>query len=273
MRETWYFLDSGRRTPAYNMALDEALLNWHRRGEIPPTLRFYTWQPSTLSVGYFQKVKGNIDLDGVSRHRLGLVRRLTGGRAVFHDAELTYSVVVSENHPDMPRTVVEAYRFISRGLLEGFRLLGLNASFAIPDKQLKKETSSAICFDQPSWYELVVDGKKAAGSAQTRQLGIILQHGSIPIDLDEEKLFDLFVYPNEAVKKRVQNRFSSKAVAINRLREQPATLEEVKRAFKAGFEKELNLKLKPYTLTEEQEIEVHQIAEKRYSHDSWTFRR
>lgn len=272
MQETWYFLDSGVAPPAYNMALDEALLHWQSRGLIPPTLRFYTWDPATLSIGHFQKIDGNIDLKGVKKHGYGFVRRLTGGRAVLHENELTYSVVVPEDHPNMPRTVTEAYRVISEGVLQGFRELGIDAYFSVPDEEIGK-TDSAVCFDKPSWYELVVGGRKAAGSAQTRQKGVILQHGAIPLEIDEDKLFDLFVYPNREVREKVQKAFGSKAVAINRLRNEPATLEEVKQAFQTGFEKGLNVTFETFSLSEAQEDEVWQIATERYGHDGWTFSR
>src|SRR5690606_34423677 len=125
------------------------------------------------------------------------------GRAVLHDQELTYSVVVPESHPAMPRSVKEAYSVISKGLLEGYRELGISSEFAIPESSMEK-TDSAVCFDKSSWYELLVDGKKAAGSAQMRKKGIILQHGSIPIEIDSVKLFDLFSYPSREIKHRAR---------------------------------------------------------------------
>lgn len=213
-KETWRFIDSGRRDPAFNMALDEALLFWHSENKIPPTIRFYGWNPPTLSVGYFQNIEKEINLDAVKKHGLGFVRRPTGGRGVLHDQELTYSVIVSEEHPEMPKTVTEAYRVISEGILEGFRELELDAYFAIPrtekEKQSLKNPRSSVCFDAPSWYELVVEGRKVAGSAQTRQKGVILQHGSILLDLDEDKLFDLFIYKNDRLRERMQRNFKQK---------------------------------------------------------------
>lgn len=86
-KETWRFIDSGRRDPAFNMALDEALLFWHSENKIPPTIRFYGWNPPTLSVGYFQNIEKEINLDAVKKHGLGFVRRPTGGRGVLHDQE------------------------------------------------------------------------------------------------------------------------------------------------------------------------------------------
>ncbi|MCA1030709.1 lipoate--protein ligase family protein [Bacillus timonensis] len=276
-KEIWRFVDSGDCSPEYNMALDEALLDWHSEGLFPPTIRFYGWDPATLSIGYFQKVEKEINLEAVKKYELGFVRRPTGGRGVLHDQELTYSVIVSEDHPDMPKTVTEAYRVISEGVLQGFIKLGLDAYFAVPKTEKEKEglknPRSAVCFDAPSWYELVVEGRKVAGSAQTRQKGVILQHGSILLDIDEDKLFDLFLYPSDRVRERMQRNFKNKAVAINALREEPVTIVEAKEAFKEGFESGLNITLEPYTLSEEEDRYVKEIALKRYANDEWTFRR
>jgi len=276
-KEIWNYIDSGFCSPAYNMALDEALLEWHSEGKIAPTVRFYGWAPATLSIGYFQKVEKEIDLEAVKNAGLGFVRRPTGGRGVLHDKELTYSVIVSEDHPDMPSTVTEAYRVISEGILEGFRLLGLDAYFAIPkteeEKQGLKNPRSSVCFDAPSWYELVVEGRKVAGSAQTRQKGVILQHGSILLDLDEDLLFSLFKYPNERVKERLQRNFKNKAVAINEISPKRVTMEEAWEAFRQGFEKGLNITLNPYTLTPEQNEYVEKLAKEKYSSNEWNFRR
>ncbi|WP_017726981.1 lipoate--protein ligase family protein, partial [Halalkalibacterium ligniniphilum] len=218
-----------------------------------------------------------INLDAVKKYGLGFVRRPTGGRGVLHDKELTYSVIVSEAHPEMPATVTEAYRVISQGILEGFREVGLDAYFAVPRSQEEKDAlknpRSAVCFDAPSWYELVVEGRKVAGSAQTRQKGVILQHGSIILDIDEDKLFDLFLYSSDRVRERMQRNFKNKAVAINALRSTPLTIEEARAAFKKGFEKGLNIQLEPYQLSEEEEMEVQRIAKDRYEQEAWNFRK
>lgn len=276
-KEIWRFIDSGRQDPTFNMALDEALLYWHSENKIPPTIRFYGWNPPTLSVGYFQNIEKEINLDAVKKHGLGFVRRPTGGRGVLHDQELTYSVIVSEEHPEMPKTVTEAYRVISEGILEGFRELGLDAYFAIPrtekEKQSLKNPRSSVCFDAPSWYELVVEGRKVAGSAQTRQKGVILQHGSILLDLDEDKLFDLFIYKNDRLRERMQRNFKQKAVAINELAKEKITIEEASNAFKKGFEKGLNIHLEPYELTEEETEFVADLAKTKYAADEWNYRR
>jgi lipoate-protein ligase A len=258
------------------MALDEALMNWVSRGEMKPVVRFYGWSPKTLSIGYFQKLEKEIDIDKVKASHIGLVRRATGGRGVLHDHELTYSVIVPESHPAMPQTVTEAYRVISTGLLEGFKNLGLDAYFAVPrteEQRAKlKDPRSSVCFDAPSWYELVVEGRKIAGSAQTRQKGVILQHGSILQKIDVDELFELFKYKNERLMIKMKQAFHEKAVAINDLTDQEVTIEEMEDAFYEGFQQGLNIELLPYELTDEQLQEVHDISQK-YMSDEWTYRR
>lgn len=277
MKETWRFINSGPCSPAYNMALDEALLNWHSEGKIPPTIRFYTWDPPTLSIGYFQKVEKEINMEKVREYGLGFVRRPTGGRSVLHDKELTYSVIVSEDHPDMPHSVTEAYRVISQGILEGFKAAGLDAYFAIPrteeERNELKNPRSSVCFDAPSWYELVVEGKKIAGSAQTRQKGVILQHGAILRHLDIDRLISLFRFPSEEAKQRMYDSLPQRAVAIDQLTERDIPIDELVRAFSKGFEKALHITLQPYTLTKEQEEEVHQLMEEKYANDAWNYLR
>lgn len=276
MTETWNFINTGSHDPYYNMAMDEALLNFVSRGEIDPVVRFYTWNPATLSVGYFQRLKKEIDIDKVKEKGFGLVRRQTGGRGVLHDKELTYSVIVSEEHPNMPSTVTEAYRVISEGLLEGFKLLGFEAYFAIPrskeEREKLKQPRSAVCFDAPSWYELVVEGRKIAGSAQTRQKGVILQHGSLLQDVNVDELFDMFIFKNDRLKDKMKKAFVDKAVAINDIADRHISIEEMEKAFEEGFKKGLNIEFKPLTLTDDQIKEVKELEEK-YRSDEWLYKK
>ncbi|MBF2231498.1 lipoate--protein ligase family protein [Staphylococcus epidermidis] len=276
MTEIWNFINTGSKNPYYNMAMDEALLNFVSRGEIDPVIRFYTWNPATLSIGYFQRLQKGIDIDKVKEKGYGLVRRQTGGRGVLHDKELTYSVIVPESHPNMPSTVTEAYKIISQGLLEGFKNLGFETYFAIPrskeERDKLKQPRSSVCFDAPSWYELVVEGRKIAGSAQTRQKGVILQHGSILQDIDIDDLFDMFIFKNERLKAKMKENFVQKAVAINDISNQHITLNEMENAFKSGFKKGLNIDFKPLELTEKQKEEVQELEEK-YRSEAWMYRK
>ncbi|HEY4600917.1 MAG TPA: lipoate--protein ligase family protein [Cerasibacillus sp.] len=243
------------------MALDEALLNWHSEGHIPPTLRFYGWRKPSLSVGHFQKVEKSIHFPGLEKHGCQYVRRLTGGSAVLHDDELTYSIVVSENHPKIPHSIREAYYVLSQGILEGYKNLGIQAEYFIP-KQKSKRT--AVCFERPAFYELVVDGKKISGNAQTRKKGVLLQHGSIPIRIDIDMLFDLFIFPNERMRDVNKRAFRQKAATIQQLTGKTFTYDEVEQAFYHGFQSTLDVQFKPFELTESQWDEVYQLAEKHY---------
>ena len=271
MTETWNFINTGSQDPYYNMAMDEALLNFVSRGEIDPVIRFYTWNPATLSIGYFQRLQKEIDIEKVNEKGFGLVRRQTGGRGVLHDKELTYSVIVPESHPNMPSTITEAYRVISQGLLEGFKNLGFETYFAVPrskeEREKLKQPRSSVCFDAPSWYELVVEGRKIAGSAQTRQKGVILQHGSILQDIDIDELFDMFIFKNDRLKAKMKEAFVEKAVAINDISDTHITLSEMEKAFEEGFKTGLNIEFKPLELSEQQLAEVKELEEKYRSDD------
>lgn len=275
-KSQWRFIDSGKLSPEMNMAIDEAILTVHSQGKTSPTVRFYTWEPATLSIGYFQKVE-EIDMEALNQMGLGFVRRQTGGRAVFHDQELTYSVIVSELYPDMPSQVTEAYRVISNGLLKGFQSLGLHAemvSLASEEEKAKYASAgSSACFDSPSWYELVVEGKKVAGSAQTRQKGTILQHGSILLDLDVDRLFDLLQFPSDRIKERMKSSFLDKAVAINQLQSERVTINQVKEAFRHGFGAGLGIDLIQGELTEEEQRLAEELAVEKYGSKKWNFRR
>ncbi|WP_239706320.1 MULTISPECIES: biotin/lipoate A/B protein ligase family protein [unclassified Mammaliicoccus] len=276
MKETWHFVNTKSSNPFYNMAVDEALMNFVSREEIDPVIRFYTWNPATLSMGYFQKLTKEIDIEKVKEKGFGLVRRATGGRGVLHDKELTYSVIVPESHPNMPQTVTEAYRVISEGLLEGFKALGFEAYFSVPKskeaREKLKSPRSSVCFDAPSWYELVVEGRKIAGSAQTRQKGVILQHGSILQDINVDELFDMFTYRNDRLKEKMKAAFMDKAIAINDISDRHITLEEMETAFYEGFKKGLNIEFKPLEFTESQKEEIKHLEDK-YRSEEWTYRK
>ena len=171
------------------------------------SLRFYTWQPATLSLGVNQHV-GEIDRVECDNRGIGLVRRLTGGRAVLHQHELTYSVIARDNDPRVSGGVIESYRKISGALVLGLQSLGVDVSLAPTNKALLRavsaagrtgeldlpeaaetaSTNGAICFDVSSAYELEARGRKLVGSAQARRGGAILQHGSILLDIDWDAL-------------------------------------------------------------------------------------
>ena len=276
----WRFIHTGRRSPAENMAIDEAVLTAHSEGKVPPTVRFYGWNPPSLSIGFFQKA-AEVQMSELTDRGIGFVRRATGGRAVLHDQELTYSMIVSEDYPDMPRSVTEAYRVLSEGLRLGFENLGLHAemvNLAVEeDKEKYRSEGSAACFDSPSWYELVVEGRKIAGSAQTRAKGVILQHGSILQEIDVELLFDMLQFPNDKVKERMMQSFRRKAVAINDILrgvgKAEVTLEMLEAAFRGGIAAGLQVHLEDGELTAYEQELAAQLAVEKYGNPEWNLRK
>ncbi|KYP80489.1 lipoate--protein ligase family protein [Ferroacidibacillus organovorans] len=275
--ETFRLLNTGPSSAAMNMAIDEAILLSTSQGDVPPTLRFYAWERPSLSLGYFQRTKRDVNLEAIHARGFDWVRRMTGGRAVLHDRELTYSVHVPGQHRFAQVSVVESYRLLSEGLRAGFEALGLHAQIvSLADEEERKRyasAGSAACFDSPSWYELVVDGRKIAGSAQVRAHGGLLQHGALLLDLSAEDLFSVLQFRSEEERSAVQREFAERAVSVRDLTGRIVSYEEAANAFAHGFEVGLNLSLVKETLTKgEQELAEHLYKEK-YSTSVWNERR
>ena len=271
MQERWAILDTKHHDAAINMAIDEALLIWHSEQKIPPVLRFYGWKKPSLTIGHFQNAEKTIDFSGVHTHGCDFVRRLTGGSAVLHDDEITYSIIVNESHPKIPASVNEAYYILSQGLLEGYRILGIRAEFAVPDRQYLKDRT-AVCFEKPAIYEMIVDGKKVSGNAQTRKNGVLLQHGSIPMSFNSEMLFDLFKFSTEERRERQRMAFVKKAISINDITGKQHTYDMLKKAFEQGFKTSLHIELETMKLDDKQWEFIHHLANTKYRTNEWNLR-
>lgn len=261
------------------MAVDEAVLIAVSEGKSPPTLRFYEWQPAALTVGYFQRALAEVNLSALHQAGIGFVRRMTGGRAVLHDRELTYSLTLPEHYPGLPTTVNEAYRVLSLGLLEGFRRIGLDAQMVRLQDNRKStdDVRSPACFDAPSWYELVVDGRKVAGSAQTRQKGVLLQHGAILLEFDDAKLLSVLKVQDESARHTIATRLQQSAVAINPLRRAnglpPLTVEQLFDPFREGFAAGLQAELEAGELSAYELEWARTLWRDKYRTDEWNFRK
>lgn len=230
---TWRFLDTGPNRGAYNMALDEKLLAQAAAGEAMPVLRFYTWDPPALSLGRFQKIETDVNTESCRRHGIDIVRRVTGGRAVLHCHELTYSVVARTDDPLFPGNVLGTYKVIAAGLLAGLGNLGIHAEMVSRTCKhahlVKKKSKDPSCFSSPSWYEILVNGKKIIGSAQRRLSTAFLQHGSVLIKHDPA--LEAAVIPG-----------GGSVGAVTTIQDalgRDVSLEEVRQAFQAGFSKAL----------------------------------
>src|SRR2546426_2444691 len=181
MSDDWRLLVDAPAGGAWNMAVDEVLLDGVAAGTTPPTLRFYEWTPPCLSLGYFQPFDV-VDLDGCRALGVEVVRRPTGGRAILHDRELTYSVALPAPLLGHDAGILPSYRRLSLALQAGLRRLGINVGLAPESETPTRAVHGPACFDRPSAHEILLQGRKAGGSAQVRRAGALLHHGSILIE-------------------------------------------------------------------------------------------
>lgn len=189
----WHFLVSGADSGARNMALDEALMRRAARAPGEAVFRVYAWSAPTLSLGRNQRARGLYDLDAARDRAIGIVRRPTGGRALLHHREITYSATLPAADPTEAR---RAYDFVNDVLLAGLARLGVRASRATRTTALPP--GPRPCFDVPAEHEIVVGARKLVGSAQWRHAGALLQHGSILVRDDQAMIATLMTAPDGA---------------------------------------------------------------------------
>lgn len=221
---------------ASNMAIDEAILESHRKGLTPPTLRFYGWAPPAVSIGYSQKMD-DLTINRIKSRGFDVVRRLTGGRAVLHFAELTYSFVASP--PILSEKLNEAYRQICNGLILGLKNLGVEADLGKSNKQYKDFSD---CFMATTQADLQVNNKKMVGSAQLRRQGAVLQHGSILLDQPQELLQELLETKQETIKNRHSN--------FKEVAGRDVSIDEMENALSNGFAQAFATKFEVGELTQ-----------------------
>jgi len=270
-RATWRLLNTGLADGATNMAMDEAILEAVAAGLSLPTLRFYAWHPPCLSLGYSQAVRDEVDLEACRARGIEVVRRPTGGRAILHTDELTYSVVVPQSDPRVAGEIIESYRRLCQGLLAGLRMLGLDVVQA-GRKPSEPEAFSAACFDAPSDYEIIVGGRKIVGSAQARRRGVVLQHGALPLVGDVTRIMDLLNLPDderEAFRVALRARATTLEAALGRA----VSFDEVARALAQGFARALNLELVPGGLSPDELARAEMLRAEKYTAEGWTFQK
>lgn len=260
-------------TPAENMARDEALLESVLDGRSPPVLRFYGWKPPGLSIGYLQRVEEEADLSAARRYGIDCVRRLTGGKSVLHEDELTYSIVIRSDHGSLDgRGVIDSYRSISRALVLSLSFLGIDAGMAERTGERAGRSSTSVCFEVPSVYEIVVAGRKIIGSAQTRHRGVILQHGSVPISWDAEKMLTVMGI-TEAELPGYVARLDRRATTISKELGGRIEFEEMVPCFVKGFEDAFGIELVPSSYTDTETERASMLANNKYGRDSWNLMR
>jgi len=276
------------RTGAENMALDEAILESVINKSSPPTIRFYSWEPSCVTIGYFQRAKETLDIDKIKEYKFDVVRRATGGRAILHlNNELTYSITAPLSEFSECKTVLETYLKINCGLAIGFRDYGIEVELAPDDKMdrfepeallssikyvsnnqvFRPQIKSGACFDTPAPYELVYKNRKIAGSAQTRRNDVLLQQGSIPFNMDYETMQNIFRLSSKSVKDLKDGTFPLKNIEADIKRE------GLSGYLVKGIAKALDIQLEDSSLTPIEIEKTFMLLEKKYLCNEWTFKR
>lgn len=269
---TWRLIRSQPEVGAWNMALDEAILEAVRRKESPPTLRLYAWQPPCLSIGYSQ-CAADVDQDAIDRAGWHLVRRPTGGRAILHTDELTYSVIAPLDEPRVAGSVLASYRRLSLALVAALRIMGIavQAEEEYPHA-LKTNSGGPVCFDVPSNYEITTLGKKLIGSAQARRTAGVLQHGSLPLYGDLTRIIQGLCFADDTARQTAAQRLLDRATTAAMLLNRAPDWNQAANAFVLGFSQALNLTFEEQAPTPLEIKRAGELAVEKYAADRWTYR-
>jgi lipoate-protein ligase A len=264
----WRFFPFRQRDAFENMAIDEAMFRVNQYKDLPPTLRLYGWAFPTVSLGYFQDIKREVDVEACRRYHIDIVRRPTGGKAVLHEGDLTYAVVASEGNPPFPSDILGTYRVISQCIAGGLALLGIKAEMADNSRLMDGDSLKASCFSSPSRYELLVQNRKICGSAQVRSRGVFLQHGSILMEFNPYKTCEVML-PHLADCQGQVERLKQSVTSVFEHADRPVDVSDVCRVLIAGFEKLLGIKLVQGTLSPEEEEVKAQLMKHKYMNVKW----
>jgi lipoate-protein ligase A len=261
---TWRLLISTPADGATNMATDEAIVRGVTLGQAPPTLRLYAWVPPCLSLGRGQSIE-EIKRDACARDGVHIVRRPTGGRAILHTDELTYSVVAPPDDPRLTGDIITSYRRLSQALLMALQQLGVDAQA----RSVNRTTNAInpVCFEVPSHYELTTpDGRKLVGSAQMRTSDAVLQHGTIPLVGDIARICHYLVSPPAVEQVR------ARAATLESVLAQPVSWDQAAAAMVKGFSSALNLTLARGALTSAEQDWIIELCAEKYANSDWTAR-
>jgi lipoate-protein ligase A len=271
-RTKWRLIHTAASTGAWNMAADEAILEAVGRGDALPTVRLFAWAPPCLSLGYAQPI-ADVDRRRIKNHGWDLVRRPTGGKAILHTDELTYTVVAPYPEPRLAGSILESYQRLSTALLEALSLLGISAqSLEKPPGTAEQDKRNPVCFELPSNYEITVAGKKIIGSAQARRQAGILQHGSLPLCGALSRITDALSFPNEETRHQAAKRLRARATTVEQVLGHRVDWATAAQAFATGFRQALNLDLNHAELTLAEQERALELVQEKYAHPDWTER-
>ncbi|MDE3000516.1 MAG: biotin/lipoate A/B protein ligase family protein [Gemmatimonadota bacterium] len=267
----WRFLNTGSGNAFFNMAVDEAIARGVEGETSPPTVRTFGWTPPAVSFGYAQRIGREVDADRCRQRGIHLVRRPSGGRAVLHWNELTYSVTCPAGDPLLGGSIQESYRRISACLVSSLRLLGVSARFEPrrnPVSSPRGEGLTSPCFSSTTQYEVTLDDRKIIGSAQRRLGGVLLQHGSLLLGPEHKHLIDLMPDRRQALKERFRRELDRHTVSLSEAG-RPADFNTVAHALRGGFEETLDVALTESALSPEETADAERLVETKYGTESW----
>lgn len=266
--EKWRLIRSPFQHGSMNMAIDEALMLSTLKNQTPPVLRLYRWNPACLSLGFAQST---LDIDKAALIVKGwdFVRRPTGGKAILHVDELTYSICAPIDSPVVKGSVLESYRRLSTGLLSALQILGLEANADKEYGALTIGENRPVCFEVPSNYEITASGRKLIGSAQSRKSGGVLQHGTLPLFGDIARITDVLKYPDETSRKEARQRVYLHAATLEEVIGRHVSWDEAAAACVSGFEKALEIKLVDSDLSQEEQTMAQDLLSLKYGTPEW----
>lgn len=261
MKTQWRFIDTGPQDAFYNMAFDEAIAINVIKGLSPPTLRLYGWSLPSVSIGCFQGIK-DIDREYCSINSIPVVRRPTGGRAILHNEEITYSFSSKSMAPFFSTGLLDTYAVLSEALYWAISSAGIDIRIKKRREHGRTLAGSALCFQSVSYGELSVDDKKVIGSAQKRWRGGFLQQGSIQMRIDPEAMEKVFI----------KSRRDDILKTMTGLKDVMPELDAgfLKSAIIDAFEEAFQVRIVPECLTDGEMTLAHELQEKKYSSESWT---
>ncbi len=240
----WRFIPYAENDAFMNMAINESVSARVASGQSPPTIRFYGWKPRAISIGYFQSLEREVDLENCKAAGVDIVRRRTGGGAVFHDNEVTYSIIAKEEL--FPKDIIASYREICGYLIDALGFLGMDAEF----KPIN---------------DILVKGKKISGNAQTRRAGVLLQHGTLLYEVDVDRMFSLLKVSDEKIKDKM---IASAKERVTSVRQQAnVDMEDVLAALEKGFTQ--GREYDAGELSEEELADARGLVESRYKKQEW----
>ncbi len=249
------------------MALDSAILESVEEGIALPTLRLYSWMPPCLSLGYNQPFS-DVDLNRLISRGWDIVRRPTGGRAILHTDELTYSVIGPRTDPRLEGGLMDSYGRISRALFQALLNLGLTVKIHAGKNPLAYQ--QPICFENPSDFEITVNGKKIIGSAQARKKFSILQHGSLPLTGDLTRITEVLVFPSEVERSVAKSLLLEKAATVSNYLGQEISWKTAAESFRTAFSESLNIDFVEDKPTLRELTLARSLADSQYGHSDWT---